>query len=235
MPARFTTTSQHARRTRPAAVGACVAALGLLAGSAFAGAAHFVIDPVHSRIAFRVSHLGLSQSIGTFSGITGTLDFDPADWRGAKLAADIPLQRLDLGDAHWQRKALSAQFLDVATQPVAHFLATGVEVIDTTHARVSGTLRLRGRSTPVVLEATMNGARRSLYTLFHKTVGFSAHTTLHRRELGMDAYPDDVIGADVAVDIELEAEAHADHPTQPAAKADAATTSPPAPVPEPQP
>ena len=32
----------------------------------------FELDPVHTRIAFQISHAGLSNPVGTFSGATGT-------------------------------------------------------------------------------------------------------------------------------------------------------------------
>lgn len=189
-------------------IAACI--VGALAMSAHAAPEHFVIDPVHTRIAFRVEHLGLSHAIGTFSGANGTLDFDQADWSGAKLDVSIPLDRLDMGNDGWKRKVLSDAFLDSAKQPVAHFVATSVAPIDNTHAKVTGTLSLRGRDSTVVLDVTLNGIKRSLYTEFRKTAGFSATTTLHRKDLGMEAYPN-AVGEDVAIDIEAEASAHADN------------------------
>jgi polyisoprenoid-binding protein YceI len=181
----------------------------ILGSNALATPGHFVIDPVHTRIAFRVEHLGLSHSIGTFSGANGTLDFDADDWHGAKLDVSIPLDRLDMGNDGWKKKVLSDAFLDSAKQPVAHFVATSVEPVDKTHAKVTGNLSLRGRDSTVVLDVTFNGLKRSLYTEFRKTAGFSATATLHRKDLGMDAYPD-AVGEDVMIDIEAEAGQHAD-------------------------
>ena len=189
-------------------IAACI--VGLLMTGAHAAQEHFVIDPVHTRIAFRVEHLGLSHSIGTFSGANGTLDFDPSDWSGAKLDVSVPLDKLDMGNDGWKKKVLSDAFLDSTKQPVAHFVATSVAPIDKTHAKVTGTLSLRGRDSTVVLDVTFNELKRSLYTEFRKTAGFSATATLHRKELGMDAYPD-AVGEDVAIDIEAEASAHANN------------------------
>jgi polyisoprenoid-binding protein YceI len=180
----------------------------LFASIASAATEHYVIDPVHTRIAFHIDHLGLSQSIGTLSGATGTLDFDPDDWRDAKLDVSIPLERLDMGNDAWKKKVLSSAFLDSTKQPVAHFVSTGVAPLDKNRAKVTGTLSLRGRDSTVELDVTMNGLKRSLYTVFRKTAGFSATTTLHRKELGMDAYPG-AVGEDVTIDIEAEASARA--------------------------
>ena len=197
---------RNAIRLPSLAIGSALAAL--FAPIAQAATEHFVIDPVHTRVAFRVTHLGLSQSIGTFSGASGTLDFDPGDWQDAKLDVSIPLDRLDMGDDAWKRKVLSDAFLDAAKQPVAHFVATSVEPIDPTHAKVTGTLSLRGRENTVVLDVALNGLKRSVYTVFRKTAGFSATATMHRKDFGMDAFPD-AVGQDVTIDIEAEANAHA--------------------------
>jgi polyisoprenoid-binding protein YceI len=207
-------------RHRAMPIATCI--IGLLMTSAQAAQEHYVIDPVHTRIAFRVDHLGLSHSIGTFSGANGTLDFDQADWHGAKLDVSIPLDKLEMGNDVWKKKVLSDAFLDSAKQPVAHFVATSVAPIDKTHAKVTGTLSLRGRDSTVVLDVTLNGVKRSMYTVFHKTAGFSATATLHRKELGMDAYPG-AVGEDVTLDIEAEASVKASgdkpasaEPTEPA-------------------
>ena len=60
----------------------------LLTAFAFAGPAHaerFAIDPVHTRVAFQVSHAGFSWPVGSFSGATGLLDFDREDWSQARV------------------------------------------------------------------------------------------------------------------------------------------------------
>jgi polyisoprenoid-binding protein YceI len=203
-------------------------ASGWCATIAQAATERYTIDPVHTRIVFRVSHLGLSQSIGTFSGTTGTLDFDPADWHGAKLDVHVSLDRLDMGDDGWKKKVLSDAFLDAAKQPVAHFVATDVAPTDATHAKVTGIFSLRGHDSVVVLDVAMNAAKRSLYTKFHKAVGFSATTTLHRKELGMTAY-EGAVGDEVAIDIEAEAEVHGAAPTEPATPASASASQEPQP------
>jgi polyisoprenoid-binding protein YceI len=84
---------------------------------------------------------------------------------------------------------------------------------------------LCGKDSTVVLDVTMNALKRSLYTKFRKTAGFSASTTLHRTELGINALPG-AVGEDVEIDIEAEASAHAADPAEPAP--DAPTTPTPA-------
>jgi polyisoprenoid-binding protein YceI len=165
---------------------------------------HFTIDPVHTRIAFKVDHLGFSKSIGTFSGANGTLDFDRDDWHGAKVSVAIPLDKLDMGDPVWKDKVLSASLLGVKQQPVARFVSTSVEPGTGDRALIHGTLSLRGHDSPVTLDAHLNALKRDSVT-FKRKAGFSATTTLSRKALQVVGYPD-AIGDAVEVQIELEAE-----------------------------
>jgi polyisoprenoid-binding protein YceI len=172
---------------------------------AFAQPEHFAIDPVHTRIAFTVDHSGFSNAIGTFAGISGTLDFDRGDWRSAKVEVAIPLDRLDMGDAKWKDKVLGASLLGVRQQAVARFVSTRVEPTGNDRALIHGMLSLRGHDTPVTLDAHLNALKRHPLT-FRRTAGFSATATLSRKALQMGAYPD-VIGDAVQLRIEVEAEA----------------------------
>jgi polyisoprenoid-binding protein YceI len=177
----------------------------LLAGHAHAAEpAHYRLDPVHTRVLFAIEHAGFSHALGTVSGSTGTLDFDPDDWRTARLHASVPLARADLGDAAWNRAALAGNLLDVARFPVAEFTSTTVEPLAPNRARVHGTLTLHGVSREVVLDVTLNALKRHPLPPFRRTVGFSATATLSRKSFGIDAWPS-VIGD--AVELRIEAEA----------------------------
>ena len=162
------------------------------------------LDPVHTRVMFAISHAGFSNAIGTVSGSTGTLVFDPEDWTTATLKATVPLTRLDLGDTKWNEAALAGNLLDAKDHPVAEFVSTRVEPLAADRATVHGTLTLRGVSRPVALDVKLNAAKRHPLPPFRRTVGFSATATLSRKAFGIDAWPS-VIGDSVELRIEAEA------------------------------
>ena len=183
--------------------------LGLLVLLAWAGCAQaaretYALDPVHTRVAFQVSHAGFSRPIASFSQVRGELAFDEADWRTATLEARIPIATLDLGDADWQKRILDRSFFDAARYPEARFVSTQVTPVDATHARVTGDLSLHGVTKPVTLEVTLNALRRHPLT-FRRTAGFSATGTLRRSDFGMDAWKS-VVGDEVTLIIEVEAQ-----------------------------
>ena len=194
--------------------------IALLALPAAASVETFELDPVHTRVAFRIDHAGLSSAIGTFSGSTGQLRFDPDDWSTATLDVSIPLASLEIGDAKWREKVLDRTFLDADRQPAARFVSTRVEPGPAGSARVVGQLTLRGVSREVALDVKLNALKRHPMTL-RRTAGFSATATLSRSAFGMDAWRN-VVGDEVELMIEVEAiRRRAAQPPSPTETADA--------------
>ena len=177
-------------------------ALGLLPAGP-ARAERFAIDPVHTRIAFQVSHAGFSWPVGSFSGASGVLDFDRTDWKSARVEVKFPISSLDLGDAKWQDRILDPTFFDARRFPEARFVSTRVEPTGADSADVSGELSLHGVTRPVLLHVKLNALARHPMT-FRRTAGFSATGTLSRREFGIDHWAK-VVGDEVRLILEVEA------------------------------
>ncbi|MBW8312091.1 MAG: YceI family protein [Rhizobium sp.] len=161
------------------------------------------LDPVHTRVLFKVDHAGFSQALGLFPDVQGELRFDPADWASARLEVRIPLARLQIGDDGWRDKLLTRAFFDAADFPEARFVSTRVEPVDAENARVFGQLTLRGVEREIMLTVRLNRLARHPLT-FRRTAGFSASAELDRRDFGMDAWPN-VIGQTVQLEIQAEA------------------------------
>ncbi|MCW2036028.1 YceI family protein [Xanthomonas campestris pv. raphani] len=179
-------------------------ALVLTSLAATAAPVRYALDPVHTRVLFAVEHAGFSKALGTVSGSSGTLVFDPDDWAAATLEVTVPLRRADLGDAKWNEATLARNLLDAERFPDAHFLSTKVEASDATHAKVTGNLTLHGVTRPVTLDVTLNALKRHPLPPFRRTAGFSATATLSRAAFGVDAWKS-MIGDTVELRIEAEA------------------------------
>jgi polyisoprenoid-binding protein YceI len=214
-------------------IAAVVLPLWLWAATASAGEAErYRLDPVHTRVMFAIDHAGFSKAIGTVSGSTGTLEFDPEDWRSARLEASVPMTRIDLGDAAWNRATLAGNLLDAEDHPVATFVSTRIEPLAPDRATVHGTLTLRGVSREIALDVKLNALKRHPLPPFRRTVGFSATGTLSRKDFGIDAWAS-VIGD--SVELRIEAEAVRDRGDAPEAEAKPETKSEPADATEPAP
>ncbi|CAD1794050.1 polyisoprenoid-binding protein [Xanthomonas arboricola pv. juglandis] len=179
-------------------------ALAVTSLAATAAPVRYALDPVHTRVLFAVEHAGFSKALGTVSGSSGTLVFDPDDWAAARLDVTVPLHRADLGDAKWNEATLARNLLDAERFPDAHFVSTQVEASGQNHARVTGNLTLHGVTRPVTLDVTLNALKRHPLPPFRRTAGFSATATLSRAEFGIDAWKS-MIGDTVELRIEAEA------------------------------
>lgn len=178
-------------------------ASALLPLSAEAKLEQYRLDPVHTRVAFQVSHAGFSNPVGSFSGVQGELRFDPDDWASASVEVRIPLATLALGDADWQKRILDPTFFDAGRYPSATFRSVRVERLDETHGRLHGELSLHGKTQPVSLDFVFNALKRHPLT-FRRTAGFSATGTLKRSDFGIDAWKT-LVGDEVKLIVEVEA------------------------------
>jgi polyisoprenoid-binding protein YceI len=175
----------------------------LLASNAQAATESFQIDPVHTRVAFMVSHAGFSNPIGTFSGSSGQLEFDEKNWNRSSVTVEIRLASLNLGDIHWQEKILDRTFFNAKQFPIATFVSQRIEKLSDNTGIAYGILSIRGTNQPVSLNFTFNALKRHPLS-FKKTIGFSATAILSRKAFGIDAWPN-LIGDEVKIIIELEA------------------------------
>jgi polyisoprenoid-binding protein YceI len=176
--------------------------LTLLLGAPAAAADLYAIDPVHTRVAFKVMHAGFSPSIGTVSRPTGTLLYDEANPSASQVSIDIDLASLDMGDAGWNRKVLE-DFLDADDHPQARFRSTSVEAVSANLLQVTGNLEIAGGATPIVFIVVLNAHKRHPLTL-KKTLGMQASTDFSRKALGIDAWPS-LVGDRVHMDVAIEA------------------------------
>jgi polyisoprenoid-binding protein YceI len=175
----------------------------VLAAPAAAEPARYALDPVHTRVLFAVDHAGYSRALGTVSGSTGTVVFDPDDWASARLEVEVPLARLDLGDADWN--AAAQRMLDAQTNPVARFVSRRVEPVSADAARVCGELTLAAATRGFCLHVQFNQLRRYPLPPFRRTAGFSAAGDLSRSDFGLTRWAT-LVGD--TVELRIEAEAH---------------------------
>ena len=210
---------------------ALAALLALCAVPLAAQPARYALDPVHTRVLFAVEHAGFSHALGTVSGAEGELEFDPRDWSSARLDVRVPLARLDLGDAAWNRATLGRRLLDAGRWPEARYVSGRIEPLGPDRFIVHGLLTLRGVTRPVPLEVRFNALRRHPLPPFRRTAGFSATATIRRSDFGIDAWKS-LIGD--AVELRIEAEATYDGKADddvPTADTPPSPSSPPEPTP----
>lgn len=195
----------------------------ILPGLAAAKEERWRLDTVHTQVHFRVDHLGFSRSMGLIKIASGHIVFDPDDWTRATADVTADPGSLLMGDAKWEEKVKSWQFLNVKRWPTARYVSRSVEKTGANTGVMHGELELAGRRQPLDIAFTLNKLGNDPYT-FSKTLGVSAQVTIQRSAFGMNKL---LSAVGDAVELSIEAEAvrdrGKDEPAEPPVPAPAAT------------
>lgn len=142
----------------------------------------YAIDAAHSSVGFSITHF-FSRVTGRFTGIEGTLSFDPDDLSGGSVRVIIDAGSIDTAHADRDRHLRSADFFDVTNHPRITFESSAVRSAGGNRALVDGHLTLRGVSRPITLEIEFLGSGPDLWG-GHRC-GFLAKTTINRADFGI--------------------------------------------------
>ena len=166
------------------------------------------VDLVHSSVGFTVRHLVVSKVRGKFTRWSGTIRMDEHDLARTEVDVAIETASVDTGVEQRDNHLRSPDFFDVEKYPTMIFKSTRVEKAPDGALRLHGNLTLHGVTKPVVLDVEYAGSQKDPWGGLR--AGFSARTSLDRREFGL-AYNQlletggVVVGEKVDVDIEIEA------------------------------
>ena len=156
----------------------------ILIGPLSAMAAEYKLDPTHSFINFKVSHLGFSWLLGRFNKLSGELSFDPADPDASKISVLIDTTSLDSNHSERNIHLKGDEYLDVETYPEAKFVSTsylGGEQSGT----VSGKLTLHGVTKDIKFNIKKVGEGDDPWGGYR--AGFEGSITIKRTDFGMES------------------------------------------------
>jgi polyisoprenoid-binding protein YceI len=138
----------------------------------------YQIDPDRSTVAFRTRHMfGLAAVRGRFAVASGEIVVAEAP-EDSTVSAVVDLAAFHTGNAMRDRTVRSGAYLDVARQPTAGYVSTGLERVADQAWRVHGGLTIHGLTVPTVLDVdvpTWDGTQLHL----------RAHTTVDRYAFGI--------------------------------------------------
>ncbi len=160
----------------------------------------WIVDTVHSSVAFRVKHAGASWFKGTFDVITGSITLDPSKPEAGSVQLTIPVASVDTNDKARDDHLKGPDFFNSKENPDITFKSTKVakkgDMLE-----VAGDLSLNGKTKSTVLEVEYIGAGE----MRGKRVGYSTKFTIKRSDFGMTyGVKDGGVGDEVTLMIDLE-------------------------------
>lgn len=183
------------------------AALVLVTGIAVSASAQtstWKIDPAHSGVEFRITHLGVTHVSGAFSGVTGVVTLDEKDITKSTVTTTIDATTVSTGMAARDGHLKSPDFFDVAKYPTLTFTSTKL-VKEGGKLKLVGDLTLAGVTKPVTL--LVDGPAKPQPGMKPGSVvsGFSATGTLSRKDFNFGPkFAPPVLGDEVTFTIDLE-------------------------------
>jgi len=144
--------------------------------------ARWNLDPEHSTIEFRVTHMVVSQTTGRFMDYAGFIDMDAEV--GTVKAIEATIKTGSVNTNHEKRDAhlRNADFLDVEHYPTIIFKMKSYKKTAEGYTAV-GDLTLHGVTKEITLTGHYNGATKDPWG--NTRAGFNAEGKLNRKDVGM--------------------------------------------------
>jgi polyisoprenoid-binding protein YceI len=170
----------------------------------------YSLDPAHTTVLFKLSHLGFSGYTASFSKVAGDLQLDPARPEASSLSVAIDTRSLTLPapPAGFHDTLTGPQWLDAARCPQITFKSTKVTRTGPATADIAGDLTVHCVTKPVTIQARFNGGYPpNAYD--GARVGFSGKTSFRRSDFGLASgipAPGTNMGVGDRVDVTIETE-----------------------------
>jgi polyisoprenoid-binding protein YceI len=161
-----------------------LALIGLLL-PALSHAGTYKIDPQHTSVTFSVRHL-FTKVNGRFDKFEGTINFDPKNPSTAKAEGSIDVASINTNVEKRDTHLKSKDFFEVEKFPKITFVSTGVSDVnaESKTGKLHGKLKIHGVEKDVVLDVAFLGEGSDPWG--NKKAGFSATTTINRKDFGLN-------------------------------------------------
>ena len=161
------------------------------------------VDPIHSSVAFSITHNG----VATFrSGFT-SYDVELAGGESPSLTGSVEVASVEIDEAQLKGHLMSPDFFDTERHPALKFRSTRFDVAEDGSVRLAGELEIRGATREV--EASGRFAEIGADLGGSPRLALSLETAVDRRDFGIEFNADlpsggTVLEWEVAINVDLE-------------------------------
>lgn len=164
----------------------------------------YQVDQAHTNVGFRVAHMVIAKTTGSFNDFDASFHFDPMDLSSFSLTATIQADSIDTNNGQRDNHLRSADFFDVANHPEITFQSTAISMMDDGYV-VTGDLTIRGMTKEIELPITITGP---VEIRGNNVIGISGRATIDRHDFGVSwSRSLDNGGLVVADEVEIEIDA----------------------------
>lgn len=143
----------------------------------------WAIDPAHTIVEVAANHLVIGKVKARFKRFEVDLDYDEAHPERTSFVARIDPASVDTGDEKRDAHLRSPDFFHVEKFPWIIFRSQKVHPLGEGRYKIIGDLTVRDVTRQVTLDATLTQPVKDPWGKLH--VGFSAETTVNRKDFGL--------------------------------------------------
>jgi len=168
----------------------------------------WMIDPIHSEIAFKVRHLMITFVKGEFKEYGASIYTTGNDFLTSEVDFWVNAASVDTGAADRDTHVRSADFLDVENHPQINFSGNTYEKVDDDGSyEMYGDLTIKGITKRIKLDVEFGGVMKDPWG--NEKAGFTVNGKIHRGEwdLNWNAPLDSggvLVGDDVHITCEIQ-------------------------------
>ena len=141
------------------------------------------IDGAHTSVEFAVKHLMIATVRGRFGKVSGTVTTTGNAPAHAEVAVTIDVASIDTRESQRDAHLRSADFFDAENFPTITYRSKRTVGDVEGNFQLIGDLTIRGITREVQLEVTSEGRTNDPWG--NKRAGYSARTTVHRKDFGL--------------------------------------------------
>ena len=145
----------------------------------------WVIDPVHTEIAFKVKHLMITNVKGVFKEFEASIYTTGDDFMSAEVDFWMNPASVDTGSADRNAHLKSADFFDVENHKEITFTANTYEKVDNDGSyELYGDLTIKGITKRIKLDVEFGGVVKDPWG--NEKAGFSINGKINRKDWGLN-------------------------------------------------
>jgi len=145
--------------------------------------ARWNLDPEHSTIEFRITHMVVSKTTGQFTDYAGYIDMDAEDGTVTAIEATIKAESVNTNHIKRDTHLRNAEFLDVKLYPTITYKMKNYKRTSEGFTAI-GDLTLHGVTKEVLLTGRYNGSTKDPWG--NQKAGFSISGKINRKEWGLN-------------------------------------------------
>jgi polyisoprenoid-binding protein YceI len=158
--------------------------------------ATWTIDPVHSRVGFGITHLGINEVMGYFTKFESKVTASKEDFSDAQFELTGDVSSVSTGFDGLDTHIKAADMMDATANPNFTFRSTSVKSKGGKNLEVKGDLTLHGITKAITLDATYNG--QVVHPMSKKNVaGFKLTGKINRKDFKVGEQLPDMVASDI--------------------------------------